>query len=82
MSENVTNMNTDEKECPYCAEVIKLKAIKCRHCRAELNTTVDPFVDVSNINTAKKDQVKDTQPFRCPKCFVEVMQGQRNAFVA
>lgn len=77
MSENVTNMNTDEKECPYCAEVIKLKAIKCRHCRAELNTTVDPFVDVSNINTAKKDQVKDTQPFRCPKCFVEVMQGQK-----
>ena len=30
-------MNTDEKECPYCFEIIKLKAIKCKHCGSFLN---------------------------------------------
>ncbi|MUM78291.1 hypothetical protein GKC30_11660 [Pseudodesulfovibrio sp. F-1] len=25
-----------EKECPYCAELIKAKAIKCKHCGSEI----------------------------------------------
>lgn len=29
----------DEKNCPLCAETIKLKAIKCKHCGAELTAT-------------------------------------------
>jgi hypothetical protein len=31
-------MKPDEKVCPLCAEIIKLKAIKCRHCLADLTT--------------------------------------------
>lgn len=29
-------MNPDEKECPFCAETIKVKAIICKHCKSDL----------------------------------------------
>jgi len=28
---------TDERPCPYCAEMVKKSAIKCRHCGSEIN---------------------------------------------
>jgi membrane protein YdbS with pleckstrin-like domain len=31
-----SNINSDTIECPYCAEIIKAKAKKCRFCQSEL----------------------------------------------
>lgn len=35
-------MEIDEKECPYCAETIKAKAVKCKHCGEMLGDALRP----------------------------------------
>lgn len=35
-------LQPDEKVCPYCAEVIKAAAVKCRYCQSDLTDTTAP----------------------------------------
>jgi TM2 domain-containing membrane protein YozV len=40
-------METTEKSCPYCAETIKLEAIKCKHCGELLDNINKGFTSVT-----------------------------------
>jgi ribosomal protein L37E len=57
-------MKFDEKECPYCAEVIKLKAIKCKYCKSDLD-----------LNAA----LKKTSPTRRPSIAEKVEKARRTS---
>ncbi len=57
-------MEADEKECPFCAEIIKAKAKVCKHCKSDLSkadTTLDDGSDIpERLATEKqKDYLRD-----------------------
>jgi hypothetical protein len=56
-------MNTDEKKCPYCAEIIKLEAIICRHCRSNVSN------NTNEINNAKENLHSYEEPIRVDRDF-------------
>ena len=45
-------MTKDEKQCPFCAEIIKNSAIKCRFCFSEL--TKEEISPSKQIKNSKK----------------------------
>jgi len=45
------------KKCPFCAESIKLDAIKCKHCKSNLNGSL----------TTQQGEQKQDRSFRLTK---------------
>ena len=51
-------MNNDERNCPACGETIKALAIKCKHCKSDIQNktssikTNDEKIQVSNIENS------------------------------
>jgi Mce-associated membrane protein len=60
-------LQPDEKVCPYCAEVIKAAAVKCRYCQSELAAeSADPDVrdepDVRDDSEAHEQDAEEPLP--------------------
>lgn len=56
----------DEKECPYCAELIKHKAIVCRHCGRDITTSGHAGSIISEPSTSIK--------VPCKKCGANILE--------
>jgi len=54
------------RKCPYCAELVKAEAIRCKHCSAELEPIEQPAI----VETKKPTDPFDTSQFtnRCKRC--------------
>jgi hypothetical protein len=81
----MNQMKPDEKECPFCAETIKLLAIKCKHCKSDLPQNITrtsqnnsagknkkTVKSVEDINTEPDEEIllnSNGELLQCPECF-------------
>lgn len=56
-------INDGMKKCPYCAEMVKSEAIKCKHCGAD-------------IKPEPTSAVKHNERVACSNCGAELAKGE------
>ena len=60
------------KRCPFCAEVIRYSAVRCRHCQADLPTTADRPTTATVSGHSRlygtRTQTTEYQTRACPNC--------------
>jgi len=71
-------MSDDAKECPFCAETIKAKAIKCKHCGSDLTT---PLEMQGYSMTAPQSKTMSTFNFLMILCLVLTICGALFYFI-
>lgn len=59
--------NSTTKTCPFCAEIIKKEAVKCKHCGSDLTAKI--FNNVKN-NKPKEGLFLQTLNFGCAIIFI------------
>jgi len=59
LQSSVINSYDDTRECPFCAEIIKKKAILCRYCNSEVNNASlisKPCVEIERDISTKNEK--------------------------
>ncbi|WP_152666175.1 hypothetical protein [Pseudomonas abietaniphila] len=67
---NSTSQAVDIRDCPYCAEPIKLAAVKCKHCGADVEPATAPKLKQGWV--ARVSCRDDAESKRARQCMEEM----------
>lgn len=62
------------KKCPMCAELVKMEAVKCKHCSYEFVTQItDSTLTVTNVSPVESS---NDDPTKCNACLKTLAKGE------